>query len=192
MNQFRNSSNHKLTLLSYGWTIPRSTVSCLSEPSSSSLFRLSIWPIHQGTNVCYRNQWSIIVIQLAYWLHSFPEFYLQKYKGEEMKERTTPILIHIVAITAGYVLKWVERKREDNGWSILYSVSIVLLSFFSLWKHSLDSSSILLVSSISSNARTSLTNCESSSPPSPPFLSHCPLVYSFFTVDSQISFVHHV
>ncbi|GMT23684.1 hypothetical protein PFISCL1PPCAC_14981, partial [Pristionchus fissidentatus] len=46
------------------------------------------------------------IIQLAYWLHSFPEFYLQKYKGEEMKERTLPILIHIAAITAGYALNF--------------------------------------------------------------------------------------
>ncbi|GMR47721.1 hypothetical protein PMAYCL1PPCAC_17916, partial [Pristionchus mayeri] len=46
------------------------------------------------------------IVQLAYWLHSFPEFYLQKYKGEEMKERTTPILIHVAAISAGYALNF--------------------------------------------------------------------------------------
>lgn len=45
------------------------------------------------------------IIQLAYWLHTFPELYFQKIKKEEMFDRVAYAVVALVFIAGGYVLK---------------------------------------------------------------------------------------
>ena len=45
------------------------------------------------------------IIQLAYWVHNFPELYFQKVKKEEMSARIQYTLLYLVFIAAAYLLK---------------------------------------------------------------------------------------
>ncbi|GMS95261.1 hypothetical protein PENTCL1PPCAC_17436 [Pristionchus entomophagus] len=92
------SSGHTL------WPMPCG-VSRTSSQSQTDMTKLWLNYPEEHRTIPMKTKFFFI-IQLAYWHHSFPEFYLQKYKGDEMKERTTPILIHIVAIAAGYALNF--------------------------------------------------------------------------------------
>lgn len=44
------------------------------------------------------------IIQLAYWLHNFPELYFQKVKKDEIQSRVQYTVLYLVFITAAYVL----------------------------------------------------------------------------------------
>ncbi|XP_076437685.1 translocating chain-associated membrane protein 1-like 1 [Babylonia areolata] len=46
------------------------------------------------------------IIQIAYWLHCFPELYFQKVKKEEMLGRVQYITLYLVFIVAAYVLNF--------------------------------------------------------------------------------------
>jgi len=46
------------------------------------------------------------IIQIAYWIHCFPELYFQKVKKDEMSSRITYAALYIVFITAAYVLNF--------------------------------------------------------------------------------------
>jgi translocating chain-associated membrane protein 1 len=46
------------------------------------------------------------LVQLAYWLHQFPEFYFQKVKKDDMKSRTVYSCLYIVFIGAAYALNF--------------------------------------------------------------------------------------
>ncbi|RWS25846.1 translocating chain-associated membrane protein 1-like protein [Leptotrombidium deliense] len=46
------------------------------------------------------------IIQISYWLHSFPELYFQKVKKEEIVSRVTYSLLYLVFFTAAYVLNF--------------------------------------------------------------------------------------
>jgi translocating chain-associated membrane protein 1 len=45
------------------------------------------------------------IIQMAYWLHCYPELYFQKTKREELFSRTLYPTIHLVFVVAAYLLK---------------------------------------------------------------------------------------
>lgn len=44
------------------------------------------------------------IVQLAYWLHSYPELYFQKIKREDMPARVTYATIYLLTIAAAYVM----------------------------------------------------------------------------------------
>lgn len=46
------------------------------------------------------------IIQLAYWLHNFPELYFQKVKKDEIQGRVQYTVLYLVFITAAYVLNF--------------------------------------------------------------------------------------
>lgn len=46
------------------------------------------------------------VVQLAYWLHSYPELYFQKVKREDMPARITYSTIYLVTVAAAYVMNF--------------------------------------------------------------------------------------
>lgn len=46
------------------------------------------------------------VVQLAYWLHCYPELYFQKVKREDMPARITYATIYLVTIAAAYVMNF--------------------------------------------------------------------------------------
>ncbi|EFP04906.1 hypothetical protein CRE_30007 [Caenorhabditis remanei] len=46
------------------------------------------------------------LLQLAYWVHQFPEFYFQKLKREEIRQKTVQALVHIIFISAAYFLNF--------------------------------------------------------------------------------------
>ncbi|KAH9383398.1 hypothetical protein HPB48_024640 [Haemaphysalis longicornis] len=45
------------------------------------------------------------IIQLAYWLHCYPELYFQKTKKDEMSARITTATLHLIFFGVSYVLK---------------------------------------------------------------------------------------
>ncbi|XP_018021443.1 translocating chain-associated membrane protein 1 isoform X2 [Hyalella azteca] len=65
----------------------------------------SLWANYpeDHTKLSFRLKFYFI-IQIAYWLHTFPELYFQKVKREEMPARITYACIHLVYITAAYLL----------------------------------------------------------------------------------------
>lgn len=44
------------------------------------------------------------IIQLSYWLHSYPELYFQKVKREEVVERAVSATLHIIFVAAAYAI----------------------------------------------------------------------------------------
>ncbi|KAF1757896.1 hypothetical protein GCK72_014353 [Caenorhabditis remanei] len=46
------------------------------------------------------------LLQLAYWVHQFPEFYFQKLKREEIRQKTVQAFVHIIFISAAYFLNF--------------------------------------------------------------------------------------
>jgi len=46
------------------------------------------------------------IIQISYWLHSYPELYFQKVKREDVPSRVTYATIYLVAIAAAYILSF--------------------------------------------------------------------------------------
>ncbi|XP_035223388.1 translocating chain-associated membrane protein 1-like [Stegodyphus dumicola] len=46
------------------------------------------------------------IVQLAYWLHCYPELYFQKVKKDEMKPRIIYTTLYLVFLTAAYVLNF--------------------------------------------------------------------------------------
>ncbi|CAI4227198.1 unnamed protein product [Auanema sp. JU1783] len=48
------------------------------------------------------------ILQIAYWLHQFPEFYFQKFKREEMRQRSIVSIIYIGFIGAAYIMNFLR------------------------------------------------------------------------------------
>jgi translocating chain-associated membrane protein 1 len=46
------------------------------------------------------------IVQMAYWLHCYPELYFQKVKREDMPARITYATIYLVSIAAAYVMNF--------------------------------------------------------------------------------------
>lgn len=46
------------------------------------------------------------IIQISYWLHSYPELYFQKVKREDIPSRVTYATIYLVSISAAYILNF--------------------------------------------------------------------------------------
>ncbi len=44
-------------------------------------------------------------MQIAYWLHQFPEFYFGKVKRDEIRTRCVYIVLYLLYIGAAYSLK---------------------------------------------------------------------------------------
>ncbi|CAD5117845.1 DgyrCDS6591 [Dimorphilus gyrociliatus] len=63
----------------------------------------SFWNEYPHTNMALQTKFFVI-IQLAYWLHNFPELYLQKVKKDEMVAKCIHPTLYLVFIIGGYVL----------------------------------------------------------------------------------------
>uniref|UniRef100_A0A1I7TD80 Translocating chain-associated membrane protein n=1 Tax=Caenorhabditis tropicalis TaxID=1561998 RepID=A0A1I7TD80_9PELO len=46
------------------------------------------------------------ILQISYWVHQFPEFYLQKLKREEMRQKSFQSVVHIIFISTAYFLNF--------------------------------------------------------------------------------------
>ncbi|BES92010.1 translocation associated membrane protein [Nesidiocoris tenuis] len=65
----------------------------------------SLWDAYPHTEMSFMFKFFYI-IQLAYWLHTFPELYFQKVKKEEMFDRVAYAVMALIFIAAGYVLNF--------------------------------------------------------------------------------------
>lgn len=82
----------------------------------------SLWEGYPHANLGFVNKFYYI-IQLAYWLHSFPELYFQKTKKEEMSSRIQYAVLYLLFIGGAYVLNF---TRVALGMMVLhYSVEFV-------------------------------------------------------------------
>ncbi|CAD5218702.1 unnamed protein product [Bursaphelenchus okinawaensis] len=66
------------------------------------------------------------LLQISYWIHQFPEFYFQKLKKEEMKERTGYSLLFLVFVTAAYFANFIRLA------SVLLALEYASLSLLHL------------------------------------------------------------
>jgi len=66
------------------------------------------------------------LIQLAYWLHQFPEFYFQKSKRDEIRYRATYSIMYLVFIGGAYFLNF---TRVALAILLLHYVSEVVFHF---------------------------------------------------------------
>ncbi|KAK6060428.1 Longevity-assurance protein, partial [Cooperia oncophora] len=48
------------------------------------------------------------ILQISYWIHQFPEFYFQKMKADEIRQRTVLSLLHICFISAAYIMNFMR------------------------------------------------------------------------------------
>ncbi|KIH59079.1 TRAM1-like protein [Ancylostoma duodenale] len=48
------------------------------------------------------------ILQISYWVHQFPEFYFQKMKGDEIRQRTILSMLHICFIGAAYIMNFMR------------------------------------------------------------------------------------
>ncbi|CAO4374258.1 unnamed protein product [Caenorhabditis nigoni] len=75
----------------------------ITERTADFLDIKKIWlgyPVdHRVMSASYK---IFFLLQIAYWIHQFPEFYLQKLKREEIRQKTFQAVIHIVFISAAY------------------------------------------------------------------------------------------
>lgn len=65
----------------------------------------SLWEGYPHSEMVFMFKFFFI-IQLSYWLHTFPELYFQKIKKEEMPERIAYASVAIVFIAAAYLLNF--------------------------------------------------------------------------------------
>lgn len=69
------------------------------------LFSISkLWVDYPHTQMSYLFKFYFIV-QIAYWIHSYPELYFQKIKREEIVPRLTYSTLYLVFFIAAYILK---------------------------------------------------------------------------------------
>ncbi|CAI2350030.1 unnamed protein product [Caenorhabditis sp. 36 PRJEB53466] len=70
-----------------------------------SSFRIwSGYPVeHRVMSISYK---LFYIFQISYWLHQFPEFYLQKLKREEIRQKTLNTVLYLFFITTGYFLNF--------------------------------------------------------------------------------------
>ncbi|KAK9505911.1 hypothetical protein O3M35_009876 [Rhynocoris fuscipes] len=64
----------------------------------------SLWEGYPHTEMVFMFKFFFI-IQLAYWLHQFPELYFQKVKKEEMPEKICYATVALIFISAAYIFK---------------------------------------------------------------------------------------
>jgi len=62
-----------------------------------------LWAEYPHTEMSYLFKFYYI-IQIAYWLHAFPELYFQKVKKDELPTRVTYSTLYLVFFTAAYLL----------------------------------------------------------------------------------------
>lgn len=65
----------------------------------------SLWTDYPHTEMSYLFKFYFI-IQIAYWLHSFPELYFQKVKKDEMPSRITYSVLYLICFSVAYVLNF--------------------------------------------------------------------------------------
>jgi len=65
----------------------------------------SLWDGYPHTEMSFMFKFFYI-IQIAYWLHTFPELYFQKVKKEEMLDRVAYAVVALIFIAAHYVLNF--------------------------------------------------------------------------------------
>jgi translocating chain-associated membrane protein 1 len=61
------------------------------------------------------------IIQIAYWLHQFPELYFQKVKKDEMWQRIQLSLMYLLPITTAYLLKYVNELHTTSVDNFLHN-----------------------------------------------------------------------
>ncbi|VDM52363.1 unnamed protein product [Angiostrongylus costaricensis] len=54
------------------------------------------------------NMKMFAILQISYWIHQFPEFYFQKMKTDEMRQRTILSMLHICFISAAYIMNFMR------------------------------------------------------------------------------------
>ncbi|KAL4217733.1 protein transport [Mactra antiquata] len=64
-----------------------------------------LWQDYPHTNMPFIMKFYFI-IQIAYWIHNFPELYFQKVKKDEMQGRIQYTVLYLVFISAAYVLNF--------------------------------------------------------------------------------------
>lgn len=62
-----------------------------------------LWEGYPHTNISFVFKFFFI-IQIAYWIHNFPELYFQKVKKDEMQGRVLYTTLYIIFITTAYAL----------------------------------------------------------------------------------------
>jgi len=65
----------------------------------------SLWEGYPHANLPFIIKFYFI-IQIAYWIHCFPELYFQKVKKDEMPTRITYAVLYLIFITAAYLLNF--------------------------------------------------------------------------------------
>jgi len=65
----------------------------------------AIWRDYPNVAMTFMFKFFFIV-QIAYWLHSYPELYFQKVKREDMPARVTYATIYLVTVAAAYVMNF--------------------------------------------------------------------------------------
>lgn len=58
---------------------------------------------HRVMSISYK---MFFIFQISYWLHQFPEFYLQKLKRDEIRQKTFHTVTYLAFITAAYFLNF--------------------------------------------------------------------------------------
>ncbi|CAL2040693.1 unnamed protein product [Caenorhabditis brenneri] len=58
---------------------------------------------HRIMNASFK---MFFILQISYWIHQFPEFYLQKLKRDEIRQKTFQSLVHILFISTAYFLNF--------------------------------------------------------------------------------------
>ncbi|KAJ1349014.1 hypothetical protein KIN20_004447 [Parelaphostrongylus tenuis] len=54
------------------------------------------------------NMKMFAILQISYWFHQFPEFYFQKMKADEIRQRTILSMLHICFISAAYIMNFMR------------------------------------------------------------------------------------
>jgi len=64
-----------------------------------------LWAAYPHNALTWRTK-MFMIVQMAYWLHWYPELYLQKVKKEELADRLTYITLYIGAVYSAYFLSF--------------------------------------------------------------------------------------
>lgn len=93
-----NESGQLLTFyaLSIGWAVELLRRDRLTKTSFTETIGGSQDEMSYGTKLFF-------VIQIAYWLHCFPEFYLQKIRKEEITQRAFYVGLYLVSFLGAYL-----------------------------------------------------------------------------------------
>lgn len=64
-----------------------------------------LWDAYPHNALTWRTK-MFMIVQMSYWLHWYPELYLQKVKKEELADRITYISLYFVAVVGAYFMSF--------------------------------------------------------------------------------------